>query len=60
MKRLLKLFIAVIMIAAVSAGCGSKEVNSMALSGSYTDIKDVPKANPDAVDAEYQHKDPAK
>ena len=31
----------------------------MALSGSYTNIKDVPAADLSAVDGEYQHKDPA-
>lgn len=32
----------------------------MVLSGSYTNIKDVPAANLSGVDAEYQHKEPAK
>lgn len=59
-KQLLTLFIIIIMIAAVFVGCNSKEKYLMALSGSYTNINDVPKANPDAVDANYQHRDPAK
>ena len=32
----------------------------MVLSGGYTDVNEVPKANPEAADAEYQHKDPVK
>lgn len=32
----------------------------MALSGSYTNINDVPKANQDAVDADYQLREPSK
>ena len=48
------------MIAAAFTGCGKKEDLSMVLSGEYTDINEVPKANPEAADAEYQHKEPVK
>ena len=59
MKRSSALFLCVIMIAAALAGCG-KEVYSMVLLGSYTNITDVPAADLSNVDAEYQHKDPVK
>lgn len=59
-KKLLSQLIAVIIIAVTLVGCNGKEVYSSVLSGSYTDINDVPKANPDAADAEYQHKAPDK
>ena len=60
MKRITAILFSLIMIAAVFTGCGKKEDYSMVLSGGYTDVNEVPKANPEAADAEYQHKDPVK
>ena len=60
MKRVTAIVLSLLIIAAVIIGCGKKEDFSMVLSGGYTDVNEVPKANPAAADAEYQHKDPVK
>ncbi len=60
MKRVTAIVLSLLIIAAVIIGCGKKEDFSMVLSGGYTDVSEVPKANPAAADAEYQHKDPVK
>lgn len=54
MKRTIAIIFSIIMIAALFAGCGDKEANKMVLSGSYTDVKDVPEANAKDIDSSYQ------
>lgn len=58
MKRTLTIILSIIMIAAICVGCGGKEATNMVLSGSYTDIKEVPEANTDNIDSGYQTKSP--
>ena len=45
------------MIATLFAGCGDKEAYKMVLSGSYTDVNEVPEAKSD-VDSSYQSASP--
>ena len=61
MKRVTAFILCIMMVAALFAGCGSdagsnsKGVYDMVLSGSYTKISEVPKADLSKVDASYQN-----
>ena len=83
MKRILAIIMSVLLVAAITAGCGDKVVSSGTVQGTATeakneqkegstvnyepkttetlmDISEVPAADLNAADAEYQHKAPAK